>query len=294
MFFDAQRLTCDEAAYHVRPEWSYSQWKQIDQPEYFHGLYLAEPRVYTFNVTADMVFGSNVHGDFLEAKKCCAVPAVYLTSNGQRRGKMYEDYQDQHPSWECLSPGELEAVEGLRRSITEQPKIANLLWGEGESEVKLAATHAATGLAVRGMLDKVRRSRDAYVIADLKVSAIDPTHEHGVSKRIHEFRYHWQAAAYWDLATAYYGKPPAAFVFIWCHKEPPYLVRALPLDLNAVQLGREQNQDALVELKRRLDADDWFGPGHNEVTETVVDVPDYAYSEARHAQTFREFLQDGK
>ena len=288
-FTDAKILECSEAEYRSHSGFSYSQWKLWDQPEYFEGLYVLSPPTYEYDETADMLLGTNIHSQFLEGKQCQQVPDCYLTSNGQRRGKLWEAYRDSHLAIECLNAKEMATVKGLRDSILSQPKIASLLWGEGSSEVKIAAKHEASGLSVRGMLDKVRWHDGEYLIADMKISAIDPTHSFGVSKRIYDFRYYMQAAAYVDLATAVYGMPPLDYLFIWCHKEPPYLVRALPLNPRAIELGRQHNDEALVEIARRLESGDWYGEGHNEVTETVIDVPRYAY-ENNTPIPYEEFL----
>ena len=289
-FVDAKILNCSEPEYREHPGLSYSQWKYWDSPEFFEGAFVRKPPIYEIDETADMLFGTNVHAEFLEGKECHQVPDWALTSDGKRYGKKWDAFKAGHPAIDCLSAKEIVTVQGLRASIESQPKIANLLWGEGESEVKIAALHNDTTIPVRGMLDKVRRTGTDYLIADMKVSAIDPCHRFGVSKRIWDFRYYMQAACYVDLATAVYGKPPLDYLFVWCHKEPPYLVRAMPLEPAAIELGRRHNDEALKEISRRHFVGDWTGEGHNDVQETVIDIPDWAYKAEQ--PTFRDFIGD--
>lgn len=255
----------DETAYRAFDAWSISQIKHVDRPEWFHGLYVAKPPLFEFDETAGMLFGTNCHAEFLEGKQCSPVPDWALTSNGQRRGKNWDLYKESHSALECLSAKEIEAVRGMRASIEAQPRIANLLFGEGPVELPLFATDDETGLNVKGKLDKLRKADAGLIIGDLKITSIDVDDGRQVAAKVHAMRYHYQAAFYWDLVAAALDEAPIAFIFVFCSNKPPYTARAWRIDDNALDLGRRRYRVALADLKTRLDTGNWSGERHNSI-----------------------------
>jgi hypothetical protein len=291
-FTDAKILEIDEPAYRAYPGWSISQIKHLPQEaEWFHGLYVADPPLFEYNETAELVFGTQVHAEFLEGKICTQVPDWALTSNGQRRGKAWDAYREGHAAIECLSAKEIAAVQGMRRSIESQPKIANLLWGEGNVEQAVVAKDTETGLLVKGRIDKIRGDRRKFIVGDLKSFAFDSTDRRKVAARIHDNGYALQAAFYWDLAAAVFEAEPLDFVFVFAQKRAPWNVRAYPLNPNALEWGRRRYCEALQDLSRRLVSGDWVSDGHDDVT-NAIDLPPYAYSddpELSKPHRFEEF-----
>lgn len=278
MLIDATAPKIDETTYRAAKRWSVSQFKHLPlEPEWFRGLYIAQPPEFEFDETSDMVFGTQVHAEFLEGMECRPIPDWALTSNGQRRGNKWEAYRDSHPAIECLNAKEIAAVQGMRRSIESQPRIADLLWGEGIVEQPIFATDSETGLLVKGKIDKIRGNPRRYILGDLKTFAFDSTDRRKVASRIHDSGYALQAAFYWDLAAALFESEPIEWLFVFCQKKAPWNVRSYPLNPNALEWGRRHYQEALRDLKRRLDGGDWTGPGHNDV-KTAIDLPAYAYS----------------
>jgi hypothetical protein len=210
-----------------------------------------------------MLFGTLCHGEFLEGKRCSVVPPEYLTSNGQRRGKAYEGYRSCHGALECLSEKELAAVQGIRASIESQSIVGNVLWGKGPTELSLFATHVATGLQVKGRIDKLRKA-ERLIIGDLKVTSIDVDDERQVIGKVWSMQYIQQAAFYVDLVRVATGKRPD-FLFIFARNKPPYTVRLWQPGDNDLDLGRRRNEAALTDLRRRLDSGDWSGDRTNRI-----------------------------
>ena len=235
-----------------------------------------------------MLFGTNVHSEFLEGLVCKQIPEWALTSNGQRRGKVWEAFRNSHPAIECLSAKEIAAVQGMRRSIESQPKVADLLWGEGLVEQVIFAKDSETGLLLKAKLDKIRGTLRRFIIGDLKTFAFDSTNRRKVSTRIHDAGYAIQAAFYWDMAAAVFEVEPIEWLFVFAQKKAPWNVRCYPLNPNAIEWGRRRYREALRDLRRRLDKNDWTGEGHNQ-TNCAIDLPGYAYSDDAELAKPRRF-----
>ena len=285
MFINATLPQIDEPAYRAAERWSISQAKHLAppaKPEWFHGLYIADPPLFEFDETKDMLFGTNCHAEFLEGKQCTQVPEWALTSNGQRRGGKWEAYRDSHPAIECLSAKEYAAVQGIRRSIDSQDRIANLLWGDGKVELPIFAQDKETGLLVKGKIDKLRILPEGMILPDFKVTCIDVDDPRKVAIKIFEMKYHLQIAFYRDLVTAAFGQTPLSCLLIFAQNKPPYNVRAWTFNDNDIDLGARRYRVALDELKRRLDAGDWFNKArHNELNfgPDGMLLPKWAYTD---------------
>jgi len=212
-----------------------------------------------------MVFGTQVHANFLEGMECHEIPEWCLTSNGQRRGGKWEAYRESHPAIDCLSKQEMQAVKGIRESILSQSKLANLLWGEGPTEFSIDAVHEETALPVMSRLDKIRVGKQGRILVDLKITAVDVDDEHKVASHCLMMGYHRPLAFYGDMMQALWDDPPIARILIICRKGPPYTARAWSAGHQEIELGRRQNRMALCDLRRRLANDDWSGERHDEI-----------------------------
>ncbi len=256
-----------EAEYRAYPAWSVSQWKILPKkPELFYGFYVAPPEErFEFEETSDLLFGTNCHAEFLEGKPCSQVPPEYLTSNGQRRGKAYEHYAALHGALECLNAKEMAAVGGIRDSLKSQPKLADLIFGEGWTELAVFDHHAETGLDIKARLDKLRKTSGGLILGDFKVTSIDPDDERQVIAKVYEMGYILQLAHYFDMVTAAFGEPPVDAVLVFARNKPPYTVRAWRPSEIDLDLGRRRNRAALLDLRRRLDESDWIGWRHNRI-----------------------------
>jgi len=284
-----------EPEYRAHKNWSVSQFKMLPKkPELFHGFYVASPPLFEFEETPGMLFGTCAHGEFLEGRACSMVPAEYLTSNGQRRGKAYEAYRAMHGALECLNAKEMAAVQGIRASCDAQSRVMDLLWGKGPTEVSIFANDEETGLDVMGRLDKWRKV-GCGIIGDLKVTDIDPDDERAIINHVFQMQYVQPAAFYTDLLHAATGERPE-FIFVFARKKPPYTVRLWQPSENDIDLGRRRNRLALLDLRRRLDSGDWTGDRHNRVNAGADGslLPRYAYTDApgdNPPNTYDEFSE---
>ena len=256
----------DEPIYRGSPGWSISQRKLLPtRPELFRGFFIADPPEYEFDWTAGMLLGVNVHADFLEGAVCREIPRDVLTSNGQRRGGKWEAFKACHPAIECLNAKEMAAVRGIRKSLESQPILADLLWGEGPTELSIFGRDAETGLDEKGRLDKLRTTKGGLIIGDLKITTVDPDDERAVQKQIYAMGYVKQLANYWDLVANAAGEEPQGAVLVLGRNKPPFTARGWPLSDVDLDWGRRHNREAWRDLRRRLDTNNWTSERHNRI-----------------------------
>jgi hypothetical protein len=285
-----------ESEYRAKSAWSVSQFKILPyKVELFYGFYIASPPLFEFDETAGVLFGINCHAEFLEGRKCSQVPPEVLTCNGQRRGKAWDAYKATHGALECLSAKEIAAVQGIRASCEAQPLIANLLWGEGKTELPIFAHDEESGLDVKGKLDKLRVTPGGRILGDLKISALDVDDDRAIKAQIFAMGYMLQLAFYADLIAAAFGEPPVSAVIIFCRNKPPYTARAWQANENDLDWGRRRVRTALDDLRRRLDSGDWTGSRHNQISygEDNSLLPKWAWTDGASdlPSSFEEFTE---
>lgn len=162
----------------------------------------------------------------------------------------------------------------LESSRTDGARAARvLLWGDGLSEVSLTWTDDATGLARRARLDRIIVRSNSVLVVDLK-STDDPSPS-AFAKSIAKFGYHRQAAYYCDAAREYAGDNCAIhFAFVAIRKEPPHEIAVYQLDDEAIALGKEEIDEAMLDLARSLKTNDWSAPWEREPT--TIHLPGWA------------------
>ena len=274
-FINAAAIDLAEPEYRAQKRWSVSQLKLLPyRPEKFYGQHITGD--FPFKVTAGMMFGTQVHAEFLEGKECHEVEAWALTSNGQRRGKNWEAWKAGHAAIDCLSKKEMLAVREIRKSILAQPKLANLLWGDGPTEFSINAVDEETGLPVMSRLDKIRVGKDgSTILVDLKITAVDVDDERKVIAQCLQMGYHRPLAFYGDMMESLWNEPPIERILILGQATPPFVARAWSPGAQEIDLGRRLNRMALCDLQRRLATNNWSGDRHDQIS--YFSYPDYAY-----------------
>ena len=280
-------LPADE--YHARPEWSQSQFKLLPyKPELFEGFHITKR--WTTEETDDMRLGTQLHAAWLEHEPLLVIPSTALTSNGQRRGKAWEAWCDEHPDNPGVLPKEAGRIQAMTDSGMADPVVRSLIEAEGEVEHTIVWTDEETGLPLRARLDKLARFDGGYQIGDIKATSIDVTSEREVAAKIFSMGYHQQAAHYWDAAAMLYG-PPLQFVFLFVRNKPPFNAVAWTLPELDLDLGRRHNRVALLELKHRLETGDWHGSRFGKLN--TVSLPKWAWTDdplgLPTAERFSEF-----
>ena len=94
------------------------------------------------------------------------------------------------------------------------------------------------------------------VVLDIKTDADAPSSK-AFARTITKHRYYLQAAMYRDAVAAAYPGREVHFVFVALAKSAPYEAACYDLDADALELGRNQYRDAMVDLVRRRVTGDW-------------------------------------
>lgn len=263
----------DNAQYHMAAAWGSSQLKLLpDSPELFAARYIT--REYPQEESSAMDLGTAVHSDLLGGDGWELIPPEVLTSNGRRQGKAWEQFQADNASKLLLLPNDAAKVQAMVASVRAEPMAARLLGMPGPCEESIFWTDKETGLPLKCRPDKRVIFPDDTVVADLKTSN-DPT-QSAFQWRMYDLGYHRQAAHYIDgLATI--GIEGPAWVFIVVRNAPPYECRVYELDQEAINFGREINREALIDLAKRLETNNWRGPSWGRCQ--PIDLPKRAYQE---------------
>jgi hypothetical protein len=274
--------------YHARPEWSQSQLKLLpNHPELFHGFHIAKK--WTFGQTPDMWLGECVHGVALEGRELLTPPPEALTSNGQRRGKAWEQWSAEHAGDLVLLEKDAAKVHTMAASLRDDPKIRQLLDADGDVELSLFWTDPETELPLRARLDKLARFGSGLVIGDLKCTNIDPADERQVAAKVLNFKYHQQAAFYLDAMREATGTEPAGFLFIFVRNSPPYNAVLWRIEDVGIDLARRRNRVALIDLKERLARNFWRGSRYG--IENPLQLPKWAYTDDPGDNTPTDFAE---
>jgi hypothetical protein len=224
-----------------------------------------------------MYLGECLHAVQLEKRQIIEIPPEVLTSNGQRRGKRWEEYRDmQEALGNLILPSkDLPRIKAMSENMSKDPEIRRIIEADGYAEHNLFWTHEETGISCRARLDKVAfGSRPGSIIGDIKTTNIDVTVPDLVGAKIAKMQYHRQAASYFDAAKiAEYD--PKEFVFIFVKNKEPFTARAWTLSQRDIDLGRKQNDFAYRDLKKRLESNDWLGAGFGILNR--VSLPTWAY-----------------
>ena len=131
-------------------------------------------------------------------------------------------------------------------------RLAMRLLSDGAPEVSAFCTDEPTGVLRRARFDWL----GSAVLTDYKSAASSEPEE--FVKAAVRFGYHMQAAWYLDIA-ADLDHPASAFAFIAQEKEPPYLVTAIELPPELVDVGRARNARARERFRDCTDAGRWPG-----------------------------------
>jgi hypothetical protein len=267
-----------EDLYHAHSAYSQSQFKLLPkQPELFYGYHVIEPPLWTFKQTDNMRLGTVLHGIHLEHKPLLVVPPDVLTSNGQRRGKKWEEWEQAHQGQFYLLAADAGVVEVMGAALMGDETVRRIIESDGPNELSLFWDDEETGLPLRARLDMLREGAGGMMIADLKSTTINVADPHEVASHIMKFGYHQQDALYCDGARICLGRQPEMFAFIFVRSEPPFNCCLWVMNPNDVALGGRRNRKALRDLKHRLDTGDWLNDRAGQVN--YVELPRWAFTD---------------
>jgi hypothetical protein len=187
-------------------------------------------------------------------------PASVLTSNGQRRGKAYEEWSAE------------QAAAGRQEASEEDLTRMRLMWRAcemNETAMELLGDTIATQQAVFWTDNRGHRRKSLYdgrtpsLVYDVKTTSSDMR---DVAKSFLNFGYFWQAAWYTDSAYAI-GYSQFRMPFIVVQTVPPYLCQAFVCPDEMVDEARYQIDQTLDAIAIRRDTGEYLPEGYGDLKE---------------------------
>jgi len=172
---------------------------------------------------------------------------------------------------------EWEQVEAMAAAIRAHPVAAALLDPEtGQPEQSLVWQDDLTGVWLRSRLDWLPHPDGGrMIVTDYKTCrAADYD---SLSRSMHGYGYHLQAAWYLEAVRALDLAADPAFVLLAQEKEPPYLVVVAEPDPYALRVGSRLMRQAIDTFAACVEADHW--PGY---TDDVLSLSLPAWAARRH------------
>ena len=161
-----------------------------------------------------------------------------------------------------------EQAQQMAAAARAHPVAHDLIEAQGEIEVAIIWDCLRTGLTRKAKIDKVIGN----TIVEVKTT--NDISDHAWSRTIAAFGYHRQVAFYEDALWEQCGVSVDNVLFLVVETSPPYEVAVRRLPLSAMELGNRQNYRLLMELKDRMERDDW-STRHKEIE--CIDLPKWLY-----------------
>ncbi len=216
--------------------------------------------------TASMALGTAAHQAILEPRKFN--PAVF--TGATRRGKEWDAFLAAHAGDLIMKQDEVDQVHGMRNSVRSSAAAMRYL-ADGQAEVTMQWTDAATGRPCRGRIDWLTRIDGQPVIVDLKTTkSAKPFMFGGQAAKL---GYHLQLAYYFDGFVAITGETPAMKI-IAVENTAPFEPAVYSIPEDVILQGREEYQQLLSRLAECEETNNW--PPASE-TESDLSLPTWAY-----------------
>lgn len=269
----AELMTWDPATYHAdTTAVSHTALDCfIDDPALYYGRYVS--KVWPQEDKDTFTFGRILHEVFLFDRDLSDVvieiPASVLSKSGSRAGQAWKDFAaecaeaDRTP----LFAEEIAAITAMCGAIFSHPLACKVFESEGPVEAPIVWTDHR-GLKRKAMLDKLATR---LAIGDLKGMAnVDL---HAFRRSAYDYGYHRQAAYYVEAARELTGDE-WPFLFVAVKKTPSYACEVIMLDEGFVELGRQENEDALDRLVECRETGRWHRRDYGKIV--TIEAPAWA------------------
>lgn len=188
--------------------------------------------------TRAMGLGTGTHAAVFEPTRFAS---EYVVWDGDRRGKPYTEFCEQHPDQVVLKRAEYDLCCGMRDAVRSHPEAGPLLAPPGEAEKVWTWTDPETLLDCKSRTDWWR----TLLLADLKTSAdID---ERRFAATVYRLGYHIQAAHYRAGLTAN-GVEAPPFTIIAVESAPPHDVAVFTLDDDFLWAGEVERAELMAQV----------------------------------------------
>lgn len=236
----------------VYPGMSYAEYHRIDainnsgltdmlrSPAHFREA-LLHPR----DPTEDMAFGQAFHTATIEPARFGDDYVRGLEGVGKRSLKdkaLWSEFEAANPGRIAMAHDDYDRACLMAAAVWEHETSANLLRGEGMTEVVLVWEDEVTGALCKARLDRIGDVFGWTFIVDLK-SSHDASQE-SFRRDVARYGYHRQLAMYVDGANALAPRPRRNALLV-VEKTPPFGVMVYELDDRTMDEGRRQYRRAL-------------------------------------------------
>ena len=216
--------------------------------------------------TATQMLGSAMHCAILEPDRFYS---RYVSWDGIRRGKKYDEFCDTYPEKTVLNEREWEACLAVKESVRSHALASWLLtMGEpSDNEVSLVWLDPDTELRCKGRPDRLLINEG--LIIDVKTTGSNVADERNLKNIATRLGYHISEAAYQAGVSALTGEiPDVKMIFV--EQNPPHDVRVMSMS-TALVPGYDRWQGLLRDVADCERSGVWPGCSDEEVELTVWD-----------------------
>ena len=246
-------------AYHKASGVSKSQLDQFAKSPAHYLASLTTPR----KETPAMRIGSIFHGMILEPERVKIAVAPVCDKRTKEGKATWEAFCLENAGAEIVTAEEGEMLNGMVASVMAHPAARALLSGPGIAEGSCWWNDEQSGELCRCRPDFYRA--DLGIVVDLK-STEDASPE-GFARSIAKYGYHRQNAMYVDGVESATGDFVKGFVFVVTEKAAPYCTAVYSLDMQGIEIGRDQYKRLLLDLADCKIAKKF--PGYSDRVETL-------------------------
>ena len=238
--------------------------------------------------TDAMKLGTVIHTAILEPPLLGKI-AVWGTKPEEkvRNGKVWEAFQEANRDLIILTRREQAEVANAVDGVYANSNARKYLEADGDCELSMFWIDKATGLYMKGRLDKFITTKETATIVDLKKTRNPSSYKFGA--QAYSLGYHIKAAIYVSGVNALTDVRPK-FKWIAIESKGPFesaVYRATPDVLTAGLLEWETLAKQLIECRR---TDNW--PQEQEVEEDLI-LPAYAMEQGDESlEEFAESLEE--
>lgn len=213
--------------------------------------------------TAAMRIGSLFHGLVLEPERVRIAVAPVCDKRTKDGKAVWESFCLENAGAEIVTAEEGEMLNGMVASVRAHPAASALLSGPGIAEGSAFWIDEQSGELCRCRPDFYRQ--DLGIIVDLK--STEDAGPEGFARSIAKYGYHRQNAMYADGVESSTGDFVKGFVFVVTEKSAPYCTAVYSLDMQGVEIGRDQYKRLLLDLADCKVAKKF--PGYSDRIETL-------------------------
>jgi hypothetical protein len=228
--------------YHALSAWSKTSLDHINRSPAHYQEWKNNPT----EQTPAMSFGAALHCSVLtpELYKSQYVIAPICDKRTSAGKAQYADFLNSSIGKDPIGAIEAGQIERISQAIFNHPLTSQLL-SQGEAEQSFFWIDPKTGLECKARPDFLRN--DAICV-DVKTCENAQFHE--FQKSVYSYRYHVQGAFFMDGIFQATGIQCSDFVLIAVEKSAPYGIMVYRLDDLAIEIGRLEYQDNLLEIKQ--------------------------------------------